>query len=342
MSEYTWFNTSYWIDLFPKLALRTLRNVKYTGKTDVVSDNWITLKKGFNYLMSMDYDHDGIPEGRPGEVRNTYDNIPFAGVGAYDANLFVASLKAMTRMADMVGDISEKNRYIELYQKAFSVYDSLWYETTDAQGNEMAYYITCSGVNGQGKCTDVFTDQIVGLWQWIAMGEKPFLPENRVKRLLKTIYINNRTPMGWATARKQDGSAVDSDQGKDVWIASNYVLAQMLSYYEMYEESKEIYKKMDEIIFEHGNSLNTAESVRPEYEKQPGEKKTQPHYIVASYPRPGAVYDILYLEAIKESGKRLLMLNISIRRDCNRYGNPYFSLSLPGLGLAYECLPGTT
>ncbi|NLL13897.1 MAG: hypothetical protein GX267_10875 [Fibrobacter sp.] len=304
ISEYTWFNTSYWIDLFPKLALRTLRNVKYTGKTDVVSDNWITLKKGFNYLMSMDYDHDGIPEGRPGEVRNTYDNIPFAGVGAYDANLFVASLKAMTRMADMVGDISEKNRYIELYQKAFSVYDSLWYETTDAQGNEMAYYITCSGVNGQGKCTDVFTDQIVGLWQWIAMGEKPFLPENRVKRLLKTIYINNRTPMGWATARKQDGSAVDSDQGKDVWIASNYVLAQMLSYYEMYEESKEIYKKMDEIIFEHGNSLNTAESVRPEYEKQPGEKKTQPHYIVASYPRPGAVYDILYLEAIKREWEK--------------------------------------
>lgn len=304
MSEYTWFNTSYWIDLFPKLALRTLRNVKYTGKTDLITDNWDTLKKGFNYLMSMDYDQDGIPEGRPGEVRNTYDNIPFAGVDAYDANLFVASLKAMARMADITGDMSEKNRYIELYRKAFSVYDSLWYETIDAQGNEMAYYITCSGINGQGKCTDVFTDQIVGLWQWIAMGEKPFLPENRVKRLLKTIYINNRTSMGWATARKQDGSEVESDQGKDVWIASNYVLAQMLSYYEMYEESKEIYKKMDQIIFEHGNSLNTAESVRPEYEKQPGEKKPQPHYIVASYPRPGAVYDMLYIEAIKREWEK--------------------------------------
>lgn len=304
MSEYTWFNTSYWIDLFPKLALRTLRNVKYTGKTDLVTDNWDTLKKGFNYLMSMDYDQDGIPEGRPGEVRNTYDNIPFAGVDAYDANLFMASLKAMARMADITGDICEKNRYIELYRKAFSVYDSLWYETIDAQGNEMAYYITCSGINGQGKCTDVFTDQIVGLWQWIAMGEKPFLPENRVKRLLKTIYINNRTSMGWATARKQDGSEVESDQGKDVWIASNYVLAQMLSYYEMYEESKEIYKKMDQIIFEHGNSLNTAESVRPEYEKQPGEKKPQPHYIVASYPRPGAVYDMLYIEAIKREWEK--------------------------------------
>jgi len=304
ISEYTWYNTSYWIDLFPKLALRTLRNVKYTGKTCLVTDNWVTLKKGFDYLMSMDYDRDGIPEGRSGEVRNTYDNIPFAGVGAYDTNLFVASLKAMARMADMAGDTNEKNRYIELYQKAISIYDSLWYETTDAQGNEMAYYITCSGANGIGKCTDVFTDQIVGLWQWIAMGEKPFLPEDRMKRLLKTIYNNNRTPMGWATARKQDGSAVESDQGKDVWIASNYVLAQMLSYYDMYEESKEIYKKMDEIIFEYGNSLNTAESVRPEYEKQPGEKKAQPHYIVASYPRPGAVYDILYLEAIKREWEK--------------------------------------
>jgi uncharacterized protein (DUF608 family) len=299
-SEYTWYNTSYWVDLFPKLALRVLRDAKYTGRNDLVIDNWSTLKKGFNYLMSLDYDNDGIPEGRPGEVRNTYDNIPFAGVDAYDANLFVTSVKAMIRMAELAGDHSEKARFETHYEKALAVYDSLWYETVDSKGNEMAYFITCTGVDGQGRCTDVFTDQIVGLWQWIAMGEKSFLSENRIQRLLKTIFINNRTPMGWATARKQDGSPVESDQGKDVWIASNYVLAQMLSHYGMVDESKEIYKKMDEIIFEHGNSLNTAESIRPEYERQAGEHKAQPHYIVASYPRPGAIYDMLYLNAIKK------------------------------------------
>jgi uncharacterized protein (DUF608 family) len=299
-SEYTWYNTSYWIDLFPKLALRVLRDAKYTGNTNFVTDNWATLKKGFNYLVSLDFDKDGIPEGRAGEVRNTYDNIPFAGVDVYDANLFVACLLAMIRMAEITNDTIEKQRFQSMLEKANATYDTLWLDTTTSDGKAMSYYITCTGADGEGRSTDVFTDQMVGLWQWIAMGEKPYLPEDRVVKMLKTIYINNRTPMGWATARKQDGSPVDSDQGKDVWIASNYVLAQMLAYYGLSDESKDVYRMMDKIIFGHGNSLNTAESVRPEYEKQEGEKKAAPHYIVASYPRPGAIYDVLFLNAIKQ------------------------------------------
>ncbi|HEX3020358.1 MAG TPA: GH116 family glycosyl hydrolase, partial [Chitinispirillaceae bacterium] len=46
-SEYTWYNASYWIDLFPKLALRILRNVKYTGRLDLITENWLTIKKRF-------------------------------------------------------------------------------------------------------------------------------------------------------------------------------------------------------------------------------------------------------------------------------------------------------
>ncbi len=303
-SEYTWFNTSYWIDLLPKLTLRVLRDAKYTGDSSIVTDNWETLKKGFNYLVGLDYDGDGIPEGRPGEVRNTYDNIPFAGVDVYDANLFVASLLAMIRMAEITGDSAAKSRFETILATAQATYDSLWLEITTADGREMAYYITCTGTDATNRCTDVFTDQLVGLWQWIGMGEKPFLPKERIVRLLKTVFENNRTPMGWATARKQDGSPVDSDQGKDVWIASNYVLAQMLDYYGLYTESKEVYRIMDRIIFNHGNSLNTAESVRPEIEKQEGEKKAGPHYIVASYPRPGAIYDTIFLNAIRSEWER--------------------------------------
>ena len=106
--------------------------------------------------------------------------------------------------------------------------------------------------------------------------------------------------MGWATARTQTGKPVESDQGKDVWIASNYVLAQLLDYYGLVKESKEVYKVMDKVIFQHANSLITPESVRPTFEKEAGESKPGPHYIVCGYTRPGAIFSQLVMLFIKE------------------------------------------
>jgi len=110
--------------------------------------------------------------------------------------------------------------------------------------------------------------------------------------------------MGWATARTQTGKPVESDQGKDVWLASNYVLAQLLDYYGLVKESKEVFKVMDQVIFQYGNSLITPESVRPTFEKEAGESKPGPHYIVGGYPRPGAVLTQLVMQFVKEYQKR--------------------------------------
>src|SRR4030042_6823475 len=134
----------------------------------------------------------------------------------------------------------------------------------------MQYYATCMDMETGKTNTDVWTNQLDGMWYLIAMGEEPFISEERAKQTLKTIYKNNRTPMGWATARTQTGKQVKSDQGKDVWIASNYVLAQLLDYYGLVKESKEVYKVMDKVVFQHANSLITPESVRPTFEKEIG------------------------------------------------------------------------
>jgi hypothetical protein len=122
----------------------------------------------------------------------------------------------------------------------------------------------------------------------------------RARQALKTIYKNNRNPMGWATARTQNGKPVESDQGKNVWIASNYVFAQLLDYYGLVKESKEVYKVMDKVIFQHANSLITPDGVRPTLEKEKGELTKEPHYIVAGYPRPGAIFSQLVILFIKE------------------------------------------
>jgi hypothetical protein len=106
--------------------------------------------------------------------------------------------------------------------------------------------------------------------------------------------------MGWAMARTEDGEPVESDQGKDVYTTSNYVFAQLLDYYGLVKESKEVYKVMDEVVFQHANSLITPDNLRAEYEQEDGESAPAPHYIVAGYPRPGAILTQLALQFVKE------------------------------------------
>ena len=57
---------------------------------------------------------------------------------------------------------------------------------------------------------------------------------------------------------------------------------------------------MDKVVFQHANSLITPESVRPTFEKEAGESKPGPHYIVCGYTRPGAIFSQLAMLYIKE------------------------------------------
>jgi len=110
--------------------------------------------------------------------------------------------------------------------------------------------------------------------------------------------------MGWAMTRTENGEEVESEQGQDVYTTSNYVFAQLLDYYGLAQESKEVYKAMDKVIFEHGNSLISPDNLRAELEKEQGEAVKGPHYIVAAYPRPGAVLTQLVTQFIKETQER--------------------------------------
>ncbi|MGD0351157.1 MAG: GH116 family glycosyl hydrolase [Verrucomicrobiota bacterium] len=298
ISEYAWYNTNYWNDLFPKLALRVLRNVKYLRDMEFLKKNWNTLKFGFEYLEQLDLDKDGIPEGNPDEVKNTFDNINLFGIDSYSSNGFLAACKAMSRMAEMMKDAAAKKEYDEIFEKGFAVYEKLWLDKKTSRGR-MQYFVTCYDPATGKTNSDVWTNQLDGLWYLIAMGEEPFIPAEQARQALKTIFKNNRNPMGWATARTQTGKPVESDQGKDVWLASNYVLAQLLDYYGLVKESKEVYTVMDRVIFQYGNSLITPESVRPTFEKEAGETRPGPHYIVGGYPRPGAVLTQLVMQFVK-------------------------------------------
>jgi uncharacterized protein (DUF608 family) len=300
VSDYAWYNNNYWVDLFPKLAMRVMRNVKFTGDVDFLRKNWETLKFGLEALLKLDFDGDGVPEGYPDEVKNTFDNLVLFGADAYDATTFIAGCQVMIRMAEMMDDQPAKERIQRAFTKARASLEQLWRDAKNRKGEKLQYYITCYDAESGKTNTDVWTNQLDALWYLIAIGEEPFIPADRVRKILKTIYRNNRTVMGWAMTRTENGKQVESEQGQDVYTTSNYVLAQLLDYYGMIRESKDVYKHMDRVVFDYGNSLITPDNLRAEMEKEAGESAPGPHYIVAAYPRPGAVWTHLVMEYIRD------------------------------------------
>ena len=300
VSDYAWYNNNYWIDLFPKLATRVLRNVKFTGNSDFLRKNWETLKFGFEHLEELDMDGDGIPEGNPDEVKNTFDNLTLFGIDAYDVTIFMAGCRAMIKMADMMKDAPAKKEYEEIFQKVSAIFEKLWRDEKNSKGQRLQYYVTCYDPETENINTDTWVNQLDAIWALIAMGEEPFISDDRARKILKTIYNNNRTLMGWAMCRTEEGGPVESEQGQDVYTTSNYVFAQLLDYYGLTEKSKEVYKAMDKVIFQHANSLISPDNLRAELEQENGESTPEPHYIVAAYPRPGAVMTQIVIQYIKE------------------------------------------
>jgi uncharacterized protein (DUF608 family) len=299
VSDYAWYNNNYWVDLFPKLMMRVLRNVKFMGDLEFLKKNWETLKYGLESLLALDFDGDGLPEGYPDEVKNTFDNLVLFGADAYDATQFLGGCQAMIKMAQMLGDKEGEAHIKKVFDKGWTSFEQLWREGKNKKGEKLEYYITCYDPKTGNKNTDVWTNQLDALWYLISIGEEPFIPEDRAKKILKTIYRNNRSFMGWAMCKTEDGQPVESDQGKDVYTTSNYVLAQLLDYYGMVKESKEVYKHMDRVVFDYGNSMVTPDNLRAELEMEAGETKPEPHYIVAAYPRPGAVWTHLVMNHVK-------------------------------------------
>jgi uncharacterized protein (DUF608 family) len=203
-------------------------------------------------------------------------------------------------MAELMNDEPARKHCEESFRKASAIFEKLWRDHKNKSGRRLQYYVTCyDPVRGKTN-TDVWTNQLDALWSLIAMGEEPFISEERAKRILKTIHRNNRTPMGWSMARTEDGGPVESDQGKDVYTTSNYVFAQLLDYYGLVKESKEVYAVMDKVVFQHANSLITPDNLRAEFEKEEGELTKEPHYIVAAYPRPGAILTHIVIQHVKE------------------------------------------
>ena len=86
------------------------------------------MKFSYDYLQKLDLDDDGIPEGYPNDVKNTFDNLPLFGLGAYDLTIFMGGCKAMSIMAELMNDQAAKEKYDKHFATAAEYLDKMWRE----------------------------------------------------------------------------------------------------------------------------------------------------------------------------------------------------------------------
>jgi uncharacterized protein (DUF608 family) len=202
-------------------------------------------------------------------------------------------------MAQMLGEKEDAEHIQKVYDKAWNSFEQLWREDKNKKADKLEYYVTCFDPKSGNTNTDVWTSQLDALWYLTAIGEPPAIPDERVKKILKTIFNTNRSFMGWAMCKTKDGEAVTSEQGQDVYTTSNYVLAQLLDYYGMVEESKEVYKYMDRVVFNYANTLTTPDNLRAELEQE-AVKPSRPTLHCCSISPTRAVWTHLVMNHIKD------------------------------------------
>jgi len=234
LNAFTWQNGNVWKDLNPKFPLRAYRDFAAAGSQDLEFLKRMfaasvramdTLEKRFADPVS----HLPLTEGIPDQ---TYDTWRMKGESAYVGILWLAALKATSRMADILSDRGAANlegidvrtaadKYRTWFQAGQAALAKLW--------NEKGGYFNIDAFS-----TDIMTDQLFGGWYAAITGlEKdgpPVVSGERVRRALETVYQKNvlgfgRGLLGAVNGRTAEGGQLFSDQGDEVWAGTAYGFA---------------------------------------------------------------------------------------------------------------------
>jgi uncharacterized protein (DUF608 family) len=159
------------------------RDWQLSGDIGFLKKVWPKAKKVLEYSwLAWDADKDGLIEG---EQHNTYD-IEFYGPNSMIGTFYLGALLAGSRMAEAVGDAEAAKTYKALFEKGRTKFDQLlwngeYYVQKYDKVMEKKYQY------GDG----CLSDQMLGQWLAMVAGLGRFLPEDRLKTTLGSIYKYN-------------------------------------------------------------------------------------------------------------------------------------------------------
>jgi non-lysosomal glucosylceramidase len=230
-NSYTWQDINIWKDLNSKFVLTVYRDYILTHDRSLVIDCWPAVIQSLAYLKQFDRDGDGLPEN-DGVPDQTYDTWAMVGPSAYCGGLWLAALRAAEAMGALLGEVDSVRLYQTWRGSAEVAYERLW--------NGTSYRFDSS----QGGHADtIMADQLCGAWYAQACGLPNVVAAERVRQVLRTVYVQNVLGfgggrMGAVNGTRPDGSVdLTCDQSQEVWSGVSYALAAFMLQNGMTEEA---------------------------------------------------------------------------------------------------------
>ena len=229
------------------------RDWQISGDMEFLKKLWPKARKVLDYTWTAwDADKDGLIEG---EQHNTYD-IEFYGPNSMIGTFYLGALLAASKLADAVGDSASAKLCREVLEKGKANFDRLlwngsYYVQKYDQVMEKKYQY------GEG----CLSDQMLGQWMAMAAGLGRFLPEDRLKTTLRSVFENNFMTDFRDYSNVQRTYALNDERGlllctwpkggrpplpfvysDEVWTGIEYHVASHLMYEGLLEEGLSIVK----------------------------------------------------------------------------------------------------
>ncbi|XP_052526135.1 non-lysosomal glucosylceramidase [Tympanuchus pallidicinctus] len=224
VNAYLIHDTANWKDLNLKFVLQVYRDYYLTHDTLYLQDMWPVCQAVMESELKFDTDNDGLIENG-GTADQTYDVWVVSGASAYCGGLWLAAVRMMCKMAEVLGDTETQQKYDAILQKGKESFERLLWNGK--------YYNYDS--SGSSTSNSIMSDQCAGQWFLGACGlnqkELEVFPKSHIVSALKTIFEKNVMSfaggtMGAVNGMRPDGVPDTSSlQSSEVWVGVVYALA---------------------------------------------------------------------------------------------------------------------
>ncbi|XP_015703851.1 non-lysosomal glucosylceramidase [Coturnix japonica] len=224
VNAYLMHDTANWKDLNLKFVLQVYRDYYLTHDALYLQDMWPVCQAVMESELKFDTDNDGLIENG-GIADQTYDAWVVNGASAYCGGLWLAAVRMMCEMAEVLGDTETRQKYGAILQKGKESFERLLWNGK--------YYNYDS--SGSSTSSSIMSDQCAGQWFLGACGldqkELEVFPKSHIVSALKTIFEKNVMSFAGGTMGAVNGMRPDgvpdtsSVQSSEVWVGVVYALA---------------------------------------------------------------------------------------------------------------------